>query len=173
MKQLPNRITEIINELIDQYLEEDRYNRSWIIGFSGGKDSTVLLTLVWLALQKIRNDKIATLKRPVYVVCNDTMVENPVIEEYVTTVLLTIQKAAREQQFPIVVKTTTPQIEDTFWSCVIGKGYPVPNNSFRFCTEKMKIKPTSNFITNQVTADGEAIILIGTRVSESQQRAIN
>lgn len=171
MKQLPNRITEIINELIDQYLEEDRYNRSWIIGFSGGKDSTVLLTLVWLALQKIRNDKIATLKRPVYVVCNDTMVENPVIEEYVTTVLLTIQKAAREQQLPIVVKTTTPQIEDTFWSCVIGKGYPVPNNSFRFCTEKMKIKPTSNFITNQVTADGEAIILIGTRVSESQQRA--
>lgn len=171
MKQLPNRITEIINELIDQYLEEDRYNRSWIIGFSGGKDSTVLLTLVWLALQKIRNDKIATLKRSVYVVCNDTMVENPVIEEYVTTVLLTIQKAAREQQLPIVVKTTTPQIEDTFWSCVIGKGYPVPNNSFRFCTEKMKIKPTSNFITNQVTADGEAIILIGTRVSESQQRA--
>jgi DNA sulfur modification protein DndC len=54
---------------------------------------------------------------------------------------------------------------------VIGKGYPVPNNSFRFCTEKMKIKPTSTFITSQVAADGEAIILIGTRLAESQQRA--
>lgn len=172
MKQLPNRITEIINELIDQYLEEDRYNRPWIIGFSGGKDSTVLLTLVWFALIKIREEKpTETLKRPIYVVCNDTMVENPVIEEYVSTVLQTIQKAAKEQQLPIVVKTTTPQIEDTFWSCVIGKGYPVPNNSFRFCTEKMKIKPTSIFITNQVAADGEAIILIGTRLDESQQRA--
>ena len=32
-------------------------------------------------------------------------------------------------------------------------------------------KPTSTFITNQVTVDGEAIILIGTRISESQQRA--
>ena len=168
---MSKRIDNIIEELVDQYLEKDRYNRPWIIGFSGGKDSTVLLTLVWLALQKIREEKIATLKRQVYVVCNDTMVENPVIEEYVTTVLQAIQKAAKEQLLPISVVTTTPQIEDTFWSCVIGKGYPVPNNSFRFCTEKMKIKPTATFITNQVAADGEAIILIGTRVSESQQRA--
>ena len=171
MKQLPNRIIEIINELIDQYLEADRYNRPWIIGFSGGKDSTVLLTLVWLALQRIREEKNASLNRQIYVVCNDTMVENPVIEEYVTTVLQTIQKSAKEQLLPITVVTTTPKIEDTFWSCVVGKGYPVPNNSFRFCTEKMKIKPTSNFIISQVAADGEAIILIGTRLSESQQRA--
>ncbi|MDD4429025.1 MAG: DNA phosphorothioation system sulfurtransferase DndC [Paludibacter sp.] len=171
MPKLPERILSIIEELIDQYQEDDRFNRPWIIGFSGGKDSTVLLTLVWLALQKIRNEKQVALKRPVYVVCNDTMVENPVIEEYVSNVLRTIQKAANEQQLPIVVKTTTPQIEDTFWCCVIGKGYPVPNNSFRFCTEKMKIKPTSTIITNQVAADGEAIILIGTRLAESQQRA--
>jgi len=171
MQHLPNRISSILEELIDQYLEDDRYNRPWIIGFSGGKDSTVLLTLVWLALQKIREEKNGALKRQVYVVCNDTMVENPVIEEYVTTVLQTIQKAAKEQLLPITVVTTTPPIEDTFWSCVIGKGYPVPNNAFRFCTEKMKIKPTSTFITNQVAADGEAIILIGTRLAESQQRA--
>ena len=171
MKKISTKILSIIEELVEQYLEKDRYNRPWIIGFSGGKDSTVLLTLVWLALQKIREEKKATLKRQVYVVCNDTMVENPVIEEYVTIVLQTIQKAAKEQLLPISVVTTTPQIEDTFWSCVIGKGYPVPNNSFRFCTEKMKIKPTSTFITNQVAADGEAIILIGTRLAESQQRA--
>jgi len=102
-------------ELIDQYQEDDRYNRPWIIGFSGGKDSTVLLTLVWLALLKIReNNPAVTLKRQVYVICNDTMVENPVIEEYVTTVLQTIQKVAKEQQLPITVKTTIPQIEDTF-----------------------------------------------------------
>jgi DNA sulfur modification protein DndC len=169
---MSKRIDNIIEELIDQYQEDDRYNRPWIIGFSGGKDSTVLLTLVWLALLKIReNNPTATLKRQIHVVCNDTMVENPVIEEYVSNVLQTIQKAAKEQQLPITVKTTTPQIEDTFWCCVIGKGYPVPNNSFRFCTERMKIKPTSTFIANQVTTDGEAIIFIGTRLSESQQRA--
>ena len=168
--ELPVKFQEIINELVDQYLEEDRYNRPWIIGFSGGKDSTVLLTLVWLALSKLKTDGVQ-LNRNVYVVCNDTMVENPVIEEYITTVLSTIKKAAKEQHLPISVHITTPELEDSFWCCVIGKGYPVPNNSFRFCTEKMKIKPTSTFITNQVVADGEAIVLIGTRRSESQQRA--
>lgn len=168
---MSKRIDYIIDELIDQYLEDDRYNRPWIIGFSGGKDSTVLLTLVWMALLKLRgNDADYKFKRIIYVVCNDTMVENPVIEEYVSTVLRKIQEAAQEQNLPIITKTTTPKIEDTFWCCVIGKGYPVPNNSFRFCTEKMKIKPTSKFIVEQVTADGEAVILIGTRLSESQQR---
>lgn len=170
--KLPNRISSIVDELIDQYLEDDRYNRPWIIGFSGGKDSTVLLTLVWLALKEIKERNLCnSLVRQVYVVCNDTMVENPIIEEYTNRVLGIIDKGAKEQKLPIIVKTTTPQIEDTFWCCVIGKGYPVPNNSFRFCTEKMKIKPTSNFIKDQVVEDGEAIILIGTRLSESQQRA--
>lgn len=163
------RVRAIIEELKDQYLEADANCRPWIIGFSGGKDSTVLLMLTWLAMQELSEEG-KPLHRRVYVVCNDTMVENPVIEEYVSTVLLKIDEAAREQQMPVQVVTTTPQLEDTFWSCVIGKGYPVPNNSFRFCTEKMKIKPTSKFITDQVVADGEAIVLVGTRLTESQQR---
>lgn len=163
------RVRAIIDELKDQYMEADINCRPWIIGFSGGKDSTVLLMLTWIAMQELREDR-KSLRRRVYVVCNDTMVENPIIEEYVSTVLLKIGDAAREQMMPIQVVTTTPQLEDTFWSCVIGKGYPVPNNSFRFCTEKMKIKPTSKFITEQVVADGEAIVLVGTRLTESQQR---
>lgn len=163
------RVREIIEELKDQYMEADKNCRPWIIGFSGGKDSTVLLMLTWIAMQELREEG-KPLHRRVYVVCNDTMVENPVIEEYVSTVLLKIADAAREQLLPVQVVTTTPQLEDTFWSCVIGKGYPVPNNSFRFCTEKMKIKPTSKFITDQVVSDGEAIVLVGTRLTESQQR---
>ena len=163
------RIEHIIEEITDQYLEQDRYNRPWIIGFSGGKDSTVLLTLVWMAMNRLKEQG-APLNRRVYVVCNDTMVENPVIEEYVINVLDRIDRAAKEQKMPISVTRTTPMIEDSFWCCVIGKGYPVPNNSFRFCTEKMKIKPTSQFITDQVSADGEAIVLVGTRLAESQAR---
>lgn len=163
------RVRAVVDELKDQYMEADTNCRPWIIGFSGGKDSTVLLMLTWIAIQELRDEGIE-LRRSVYVVCNDTMVENPVIEEYVTTVLFEIGKAAQEQHLPVQVVTTTPQLEDTFWSCVIGKGYPVPNNAFRFCTEKMKIKPTSKFITDQVVADGEAIVLVGTRLTESLQR---
>ena len=163
------RILAVIDELKDQYMELDRNCRPWIIGFSGGKDSTALLMLTWIAMLKLREEG-HELCRRVYVVCNDTMVENPVIEEYVINVLDKIDRAAKEQKMPISVTRTTPTIEDSFWCCVIGKGYPVPNNSFRFCTEKMKIKPTSQFITDKVSADGEAIVLVGTRLSESQAR---
>ena len=168
--KIPGRIEEVLQNIIEQYLEDDRYCRPWIIGFSGGKDSTVLLTLTWLALKRLKG-KGEELKRKVYVVNNDTMVENPVIEEYVQTVLVKIKDAATEQGLPVEVIQTIPELEDTFWSLVIGKGYPVPNNAFRFCTEKMKIKPTTKFILDKVSSDGEAIVLIGTRRAESAQRA--
>lgn len=86
-------------------------------------------------------------------------------------VLKKINEAAVEQNLPIKVFKTIPELEDSFWCLVIGKGYPVPNNAFRFCTEKMKIKPTSKFIEDKVAFDGEAIVLIGTRRDESAQRA--
>lgn len=167
------RIENIIDELVDQYTYADTSERPWIIGFSGGKDSTVLLTLVWRALQKIKKEMPYPfqLRRHVYVVCNDTMVENPIISEYVDDVLSKIEREARNQDLPIFVEKTIPKIEETFWVNVLGKGYPVPNNSFRWCTDKLKIRPTSSFITEQVDEKGEAIILIGARSAESANRA--
>lgn len=167
------RIEYIIDEILDQYMYADVTDRPWIIGFSGGKDSTALLTLVWLALRKIKEEKILPfqLRRSIYVVCNDTMVENPIISAYVDDVLSQIEKKAREEDLPIFVRKTVPKLEDSFWVNVIGKGYPVPNTAFRWCTDKMKIKPTARFITEQVDECGEAIILIGTRKAESATRA--
>jgi NH3-dependent NAD+ synthetase len=52
---LNKKISHTIDEIIDQYTIEDS-NRPWVIGFSGGKDSTVMLTLVWLSLLKIKNE---------------------------------------------------------------------------------------------------------------------
>lgn len=156
---------------MDQYAYADRSERPWIIGFSGGKDSTVLLTLVWMALQKLRTLPTPfQLRRPVYVVCNDTMVENPIIASYVEDVLDKISCSAREQDLPIIVKKTTPKLEESFWVNVLGKGYPVPNNTFRWCTDKLKIKPTSNFLFEQIDEKGEAIVLLGTRYDESATR---
>lgn len=167
------RIEYIIDEILDQYMYADTTSRPWIIGFSDGKASTVLLTLVWLALRKIKKREIVPfhLRRPIYVVCNDTMVENPIISSYVDDVLVQIEKKAPDEGFPIFVRKTVPRLEDSFWVNVIGKGYPVPNTAFRWCTDKMKIKPTARFITEQVDECGEAIILIGTRKAESATRA--
>ncbi len=163
-------IENVIDELIDQYFYADDTLRPWIIGFSGGKDSTVLLMLVWEALSRIKI-KYGSLQREVFVVCNDTMVENPIITDYVLRVLSQVERAARDQDMPIYVKKTTPRLEDSFWVNMIGKGYPVPNNSFRWCTERLKIKPTSRFVTDQIGFHEEAIILIGTRKAESATRA--
>jgi len=173
MTPIRNKKAEsIIAEIIDQYTYADQSERPWIIGFSGGKDSTVLLTFVWIALQRIRENLPYPfqLRRKVYVVCNDTMVENPIIANYVEDVLSKIDEEARNQDLPIFVKKTTPKLEETFWINVIGKGYPVPNNSFRWCTDKLKIRPTSNFLVEQVDEMGEAIVLLGTRYDESATR---
>lgn len=165
---MSNRIKHIISEIEDQYLLSEDFNRPWIIGFSGGKDSTALLQLVWLAVKNIPSE---LRQRKIYVVCNDTLVENPVVVAYVEEVLEKIKQAAVEQGMPIEVQKTIPRLEDSFWVNIVGRGYPVPNNTFRWCTDKMKIKPTSRFIIEQVAENGEAIILIGTRSAESSQRA--
>lgn len=154
-------------EIIDQYLNDDN-PRPWIVGFSGGKDSTMLLQMVWYAVKKINPE---LRRRTIYVVCNDTLVENPKVASYVDEVLDKIQEAAPKQSMPIIVHKTKPSLEDGFWINLIGKGYPAPNNSFRWCTDRLKINPTTKFILNKINEEGEAIILLGTRSDESSQRS--
>lgn len=161
-------IQHLESEIIDQYLYDENSDRPWIIGFSGGKDSTMLLQVVWNALKKI--DPLL-LNRRVYVVCNDTLVENPRIVKFIRTTLKKIQKAANQQQLPITVHETTPRMEDSFWVRSIGLGYPAPNKFYRWCTERLKINPTTRFILEKINENGEAIILLGTRSAESSTRA--
>lgn len=154
-------------EILAQYLENDG-NRPWILGFSGGKDSTMLLQLVWYAIASL---KPAERKRPIHIICNNTLVENPKILTYVEKVLKQISKAATKQKMPFTVNQTTPRLEDSFWVNMIGKGYPAPNSKFRWCTERLKISPTSRFILDKINEEGEVIILLGTRSDESSNRA--
>lgn len=154
-------------EVLDQYMAADD-NRPWIIGFSGGKDSTMLLQLVWSTVVKI--DPILR-TRPIYVVCNDTLVENPKIAQFIRITLKNIQDEAVRQGMPLTVHETTPKLEESFWVNLIGKGYPTPNNTFRWCTERLKINPTTEFIKSKISEIGEVIILLGTRSAESATRA--
>ena len=156
------------SEIIDQFLIDDN-NRPWIIGFSGGKDSTMLLQLVWNSLRKI--DPILRRQRRLYLVCNDTLVENPKIVDFIYRTLKNIEKAAVRDGIDIIIEQTTPRLEDTFWVNLIGRGYPAPNNLFRWCTERLKINPTSKRILEKIDENGEVIILLGTRTDESASRA--
>lgn len=165
---MPLNIQHLENEIIDQYLYDEHPSRPWIIGFSGGKDSTMLLQIVWNALKRIEP---ILLTRQIYVVCNDTLVENPRIVKFINKTLKRIQKEANLNQFPIIVHQTMPNLENTFWVKLIGLGYPAPNKFYRWCTERLKIDPTTRFIKETASMNEEAIILLGTRSDESSNRA--
>ena len=159
-------IEDIQSEIKEQYLEDDR---PWIIGFSGGKDSTTLLQLVFYALLELQKEQ--PLRKEIHVLCNDTLVENPAVSRWIDETLRKIREAGENYGFPIKVAKVTPTLSDSFWLNLIGKGYPSPNRFFRWCTERMKINPTSAYIKQQVGRHGEAIILLGTRKAESTNRA--
>lgn len=140
----------------------------WVVGYSGGKDSTATLQLVWLALQQLPVEKRV---KPVFVISTDTLVENPMVAVWVDNSLLALKGAAEKQNLPIYPHKLTPSVGDTFWVNLIGKGYPAPRPKFRWCTERMKIKPADTFISDVVQKNGEAIIVLGSRRAESRSRA--
>lgn len=162
--QMNEQINYIKQEIKHQYLQD---NKPWIIGYSGGKDSTTLLQLVWYVLRELPQDK---LTKKIHIICNDTLVENPKVVEWVDNSLEQMKRQAVIDNLPIVTQKTMPALDDSFWVNLIGRGYPSPNNSFRWCTDRLKIKPTSAYIKKQVEKNGEVIILLGTREDESTNR---
>lgn len=140
----------------------------WVIGYSGGKDSTAVLQLVWLALQNLPSERRT---KPVYVISTDTLVENPIVALWVSKSLERMDDEARKQELPISAHRLTPAPENTFWVNLIGRGYPAPRPKFRWCTERLKIMPSTEFISSVVQKYGEAILILGTRKSESAIRA--
>lgn len=140
----------------------------WVIGYSGGKDSTAVLQLVWLSLQRLEP---ALRTKPVHVISTDTLVENPVVAAWVTHSLDVLQSAADRQGLPLTAHRLTPAVADTFWVNLIGRGYPAPRPKFRWCTERLKIKPSNAFIRDMVRSHGEAILVLGTRKAESSVRS--
>ncbi len=109
--------------------------------------------------------------RPVHVVANDTLVESPLVIAHIRLVQDEIRKASAAFSLPLTVVTTQPDPNNTFWVNLVGRGYPSPNRSFRWCTDRMKIQPTSQYIRKQVGQTGEVILLLGVRRSESAARA--
>ena len=157
-------LDDIHREIQKVYLENAR---PWVIGYSGGKDSTTALQLVWDAIADLLPEQ---RKYPVYVISSDTLVETPVIVGYITNTLDRIETIAREQKMPFETSLVHPKTEDTFWVCLIGKGYPAPYNRLRWCTDKMKIKPANRFILSKASEFGEVILVLGVRKGESATR---
>ncbi len=163
----------ITKELIDGLMETVRNlylcdDIPWVIGYSGGKDSTATLQLVWLAISEIPKEQV---KKQVHIINTDTMVESPVISKWVQTSLQTMNDAAVQQGLPFVTHRLTPAIDNTFWVNFLGRGYPFPRKKLRWCTDRLKIQPVNAFVKEKIAEHGEIIMVLGTRKAESARRA--
>ena len=157
---------EIIEEMKKVYLHD---NRPWMIGYSGGKDSTLLCYLLFEMLKDL--PKWAKYKKT-YLVRSDSMVENPIVKKYMQEVSDKINTEG--QKYNVTAQIIYPKIENTFWSKVIGLGYPTPEPpGFRWCTERLKIHPMNEFTLNTIKKNGEVVLLLGVRKAESSYRARN
>ena len=158
-------LSEVEEEIRQVYISD---NRPWVIGYSGGKDSSATTQLVWNALTTLPK---RLLKKPVYVISSDTLVETPVIVDHINSNMEKIQKTATEKNLPFSAKKVKPDLNDTFWVNLIGRGYPIPYSRSRWCTDRLKIKPANKFILDKVSQHGEVLVVLGVRKSESATRA--
>ena len=158
-------LDEVNAEITDLYLSD---STPWVVGYSGGKDSTAVLQLVWTALERLGPEKA---RKQVHVISTDTLVENPIVASWVESSLDKINQIAEEKRLPIRAHRLVPALADSFWVNLIGKGYPAPRQKFRWCTERLKIKPSHAFISSMVDKHGETILVLGTRKAESAARA--
>lgn len=142
--------------------------RPWIIGYSGGKDSSAVITLVYLALLGLPPE---LRTKHVFLISSDTLVETPVVVDLIQSSMRLIEASAKRDKLPITQHSVVPKTDDTFWVNLLGKGYPAPSRSFRWCTERMKIDPVSEFIREKISQFDEVVILLGARSSESSSRA--
>lgn len=165
-RPIQERWSEIVQHVKDEYLSSAQ-SYPWIVGFSGGKDSTVVAHAVFEALQTIPPSQRT---RPVHIVSNDTMVESPLVMAHLDDVSRQIQAAVDSLSLPITVARTRPDPNKTFWVLLIGKGYPSPNQQMRWCTDRLKIQPTSTYIKDNVSKYGAAVVVLGVRRTESVRR---
>ena len=162
---LPDRLEKIRHVLRKEYRKRHRY--PWIVAYSGGKDSTLLLQLIWEVVAELPAEE---QKRQVVIVGNDTLVESPLVIRHLRESLEMIGAAVEREGLPMETEITEPCVDQTFWVNVIGRGYIPPTRNFRWCTDRMKILPTKRLIERLTRGSKGTVLLIGTRRSESQHR---
>lgn len=162
-----NTLDELIEEIEYVYRSDDR---PWVIGYSGGKDSTTVIELVYKMLLSLPDWQ---RHKNVYIVSSDTRIENPLIKMYLTKMNDMIGEAAHRDHLPIISAMVTPPANNSFWANIIGRGFPTPriNGTFRWCTDRLKINPSADYIRDVIRQEGrEVVVLLGVRKAESIAR---
>ena len=158
---------EII-EIIFLYLYD---NRPLSVGYSGGKDSTVALDITIKSLLLIKEMYgVERLNKKTFVLFSDTLMElDPVISGIIDS-LENVRNFCNEHNLNVQVEQVSPELKNTFWSLVLGKGYILPNKTNRYCSERLKVMPQQSKIEEILTTYDGFIAITGQREDESQDR---
>ena len=168
---LMNRRTDTCSVVDLGQLYRDTGDIPWVVGLSGGKDSTALTMLLLETIEMlpppIRN------RKKVFVTCVNTLVEAPPVIEHVHSFIDELRNYVRDRELPVEVVELVPDVSQTFWVNIIGRGYPTPIRDFRWCTDRMKVRPGMEFLKQNPDVFGEPPVvhfLLGTRFDESISR---
>ncbi len=143
----------------------------WVVGLSGGKDSTAVTMHMLETLESLPPP--IRRRKKCYVTCVNTLVEAPPVIDHVHNFIEALRIYVRDRDLPVEVVELSPEVDQTFWVNLIGRGYPTPVREFRWCTDRMKIRPQQRFIEENTEIFGEPPVvhfLLGTRYDESISR---
>ena len=143
----------------------------WVVGLSGGKDSTAVTMRMLETLESLPPP--IRRRKKCFVTCVNTLVEAPPVIDHVHDFISELRNYVRDRDLPVEVVELSPEVDQTFWVNLIGRGYPTPVREFRWCTDRMKIRPQQRFIQENTDVFGDPPIvhfLLGTRYDESVSR---
>ncbi len=164
------QMTDSIKMTIESLAEHGATHRHWVIAWSGGKDSTALLTVaIWLVMS-------GKVPRPesITILFADTRMEIPPLWIAAQTIRDELAVAGDELAafgIRLDVQIVMAPLDRRFWVYMLGRGVPPPTNTFRWCTDKLKIDPMKVAMEAvAATLDEKVLLLIGLRLGESAAR---
>lgn len=159
----PARLDETMQAIRRAYLREDR--RPWVLAYTGGEYSTLLLQLVWEVVEALPE---AERRRPIVLAGNDRLVESPLVRDRLRDGPTTIRREARRRGLPLTLRYPRPCLDQTLWVEVIGRGRVPRTGAFRWRSDRMRVRPASRLLERLVSPDEEVVLLVGTRRGESE-----
>ncbi|MBV9688401.1 MAG: phosphoadenosine phosphosulfate reductase family protein [Ktedonobacteraceae bacterium] len=134
----------------------------WAVAFSGGKDSSTVVTLVAHLLAS----RVLPAPESLTVLYADTRMELPPLQAAAMTLLQVLEDRA------IPTQIVLPPLDDRYFVYMFGRGVPPPKNrGFRWCTPQLKVEPMETALASLRRVSGKKLLLLtGVRLGESAVR---
>lgn len=142
-------------------------SRPLYIGYSGGKDSSVVLSLVSEAIRTLPAENRT---KPIYVLFSDTLMEMPPVIGQIKNAIKKFIDYVAEHNLPFIFHCVEPEFKNRYWNQIIGKGATLPRSDMRWCTQKMKIDPMEAMVESVLNKHFGYIALTGARKDEGEDR---